>query len=309
MGKYIISIDLGGTNTRIALVDRSLRIKARVVFSTKVYISRRDRLISEIVKGIFLLLKENCIKKSQILAVGLGVPGPVNFPEGKVYYLPNIPGWKNTPIKDILEKKISFKVFVDNDVNLMTLAEAKLGAAKNKKNAICLTLGTGVGGGLILDGKLFRGASFCAGEIGHMPINIKGPRCNCGGKGCLERYVGNKYILSEAKKKLKMRSINLEKLSELSEKGNKIALGIYNNFAENIAIALTGLINVLNPEVIVIGGGLSFAGNFIFTKIRETIDKRAMPNQSKLVKVKKTILGKDAGLIGAALLTRDNLSV
>ena len=308
MDKYIISIDLGGTNTRIALIDRALRIRARVSFSTMDYISKRDRLISEISKGVLSLLKENCIKKSQILGLGLGVPGPVNFLEGKVYYLPNIPGWQNTPVRDILEKRISFKVFVDNDVNLMTLAEAKLGAAKDKRNAICLTLGTGVGGGLILEGKLFRGASFCAGEIGHIPISIDGPRCNCGGKGCLERYVGNKYILSEAKKKLKMRDINLEKLSELSENGNKIALGIYHNFAKNIGIALTGLINVLNPEVIVIGGGLSFAGNFIFTKIRETIGKRAMPTQSKLVKIKKVILGKDAGLIGAALLVRDNLS-
>ncbi|MDD5005517.1 MAG: ROK family protein [Candidatus Omnitrophica bacterium] len=306
MHKYIISIDLGGTNTRITLTDLSLRIKARTSFPTRNFSSSRKILISEIIKEVFRLLKDNSIKKTQILGLGIGVPGPVDFLKGKIYYLPNIKGWQNTPIRDILEKRLHFKVFVDNDVNLMTLAEARLGAAKDRKNAVCLTLGTGVGGGLILDGELFRGTSFCAGEIGHMPINISGPRCNCGGSACLERYVGNKYILAEAKKKLKMRNINLEKLSEMAESGNKIARNIYNNFASNIGVALAGVVNLLNPEVIVVGGGLSFAGDFIFTKIKETINKRAIPIQAGLVKVKKAMLGKDAGLIGAALLVKES---
>jgi len=308
MFKYIISIDLGGTNTRIALIDYALRIKDKISFSTKDFFSKRNRLISEIVVRVFTLLEKNYIRKRQILGVGIGVPGPVDFLRGKVYYLPNIPHWQNTAIRDILEEKLHFKVFVDNDVNLMTLAEFKLGAAKNTRNAVCLTLGTGVGGGLILEGELFRGASFCAGEIGHIPLSISGPKCNCGGRGCLERYVGNRYILSEARKKLKMENINLVKLSELSENGNRVALKIYNDFAEKIGIALTGVVNLINPEIIVIGGGLSFAGDFIFKKVKETIDKRAMPIQAKLVRVKKAILGKDAGLIGAALLVKDNLS-
>lgn len=307
MEKYIISIDLGGTNTRIALIDAALRIRSKISFSTKNFFSKRDKLIFEIIKRTSRLLKERNIKKSQILGLGIGVPGPVDFLKGRVYYLPNIPNWKNTPIKRILEKKMHLKVFVDNDVNLMTLAEARIGAARNRKNAICLTLGTGVGGGLILEGKLFRGTSFCAGEIGHIPITIEGLKCNCGGRGCLERYVGNKYIIAEARKKLKIKDINLEKLSELSKNGNKIALSIYNNFAKNIGIALTGLVNVFNPEVIVIGGGLSFAGSFIFTKIKKTIDERAMPIQSKSVQIKKAVLGKNAGLMGAAILVKDNL--
>ncbi|MBL7130038.1 MAG: ROK family protein [Candidatus Omnitrophica bacterium] len=306
MHKYILSIDLGGTNTRIALIDNALCIKSRASFSTKDFSSERNRLISEIIKQSFELLRENCIKKSQILGLGIGVPGPVDFSSGKVHYLPNIPHWRNTPIREIIEKRMHLKVFVDNDVNLMTLAEAKLGAAKNNKNAICLTLGTGVGGGLILDGKLFRGASFCAGEIGHIPISLNGPRCNCGGRGCLERYVGNKFILAEARKKLRTKNITLKELSALSKDGNKIALNIYYDFSEKIGIALTGIVNLLNPEVIVIGGGLSFAGSFIFAKIKETINKRAMPMQSRLVQIKKASLGKDAGLIGAALLVKDS---
>lgn len=308
MRRYILSVDLGGTNTKIGVLDYKLFIKAKTSFSTKDFFSNRDKLISEIVKRIFSLLNANRIKTGQILGVGMGVPGPVDFLKGKIHYLPNIPNWQNTALRDILRRKLHLAVWVDNDVNLMTLAEAKLGAAKGAKNAVCLTLGTGVGGGLILEGKLFRGSSFCAGEIGHMPISIDGPRCNCGGRGCLERYVGNKFILAEARKKLKAKNITLEKLSKLSQKGNNAALGIYKNFAKNIGIALCAVVNLLNPDVIVIGGGLSFAGNFIFKEIKQTIDKRAMPIQSKLVKVKKAALGKDAGLIGAALLVRQKLN-
>lgn len=309
MYRYIISVDLGGTNTRIAVLDKGFRIKSRVSFSTKDFSFNRNRLISEIAKRTLSLLRENKIEKKDVLGLGIGIPGPVDFSKGKVHYLPNVPHWKNTPIRQILKKLMHFEVFVDNDVNLVTLAEAKLGAAKGKNNAVCLTLGTGVGGGLVLDGRLFRGADSCAGEVGHIPINIEGPKCNCGGRACLERYVGNAIILSEAKKKLRRKDITLEELSKLSKNGNKTALGIYNIFAERIGVALTGVVNLLNPEVIVIGGGLSFAGSFIFKKIKETINKRAMPIQAKSVKIKKATLGKDAGLIGAALLVKGNYSL
>jgi len=306
MDRYILSVDLGGTNTRIALVDKSLRIKSKISFSTRDFISKRNKLISEIAIRIVKLLKDKHINKSKIIGLGIGVPGPVDFKKGKVYHLPNIPHWRNTPIRDILRKKLGLRVFVDNDVNLMALAEVKLGAARGKKNAVCITLGTGVGGGLILEGKLFRGAMSCAGEIGHMPLSIGGPVCNCGGRGCLERYVGNKILLAETKRRLQKKDITLKDLSRLASRGNKIALNIYNNFAEKIGIALTGVVNLLNPDVIVVGGGLSFAGSFMFSKMKETISKRAMPTQAKSVRIKRACLGKDAGLIGAALLVREN---
>ncbi len=306
MDRYILSVDLGGTNTRIALVDKSLCIKSKTSFSTRNFISKRSKLISEIVIRVVKLLEDKHINKSKIIGLGIGVPGPVDFKKGKVHHLPNIPHWRNTPIRDILRKKLGLRVFVDNDVNLMALAEVKLGAARGKKNAVCITLGTGVGGGLILAGKLFRGARSCAGEVGHMPLSMGGPVCNCGGRGCLERYVGNKIILAEAKRRLQKKDITLKDLSRLAKRGNKIALSIYNNFAEKIGIALTGVVNLLNPDVIVVGGGLSFAGSFIFSKMKETINKRAMPTQAKSVRIKRACLGKDAGLIGAALLVREN---
>jgi len=307
MRKYIISIDLGGTNTRVMLLDVDLRVLSRRCFCTKDFPSR-EKLIAGMVALVRNLMADKNVCQKQVLGLGIGVPGPVDYSRGKIHYLPNIKGWQNTFLKKILEKRIGVKVFVDNDVNLMTLAEVKLGAAKGAKNAVCITLGTGVGGGLVLNGSLFRGADFCAGEIGHMPISIDGPACNCGGRGCLERYVGNVFIIKEARDRLKIKNITLEKLSELAEKGNRVALDIYNSFAEKIGIALAGVVNLLNPEVIVIGGGLSFAGGFVFKKIRNTIDERAMPIQAESVVVKKAVLGKDAGLMGAALLVKDSIS-
>jgi len=300
--RFVVSIDLGGTNTKIALVDSAFSIQQKISFSTKNFFSHRDILISEIVKNVTMLLQQHAMTSRHLKGVGIGVPGLVNFKKGSVYYLPNVPRWKDTPLRSILERKLQCRVFVDNDVNLMALAESRLGAAKGFKNVLCVTLGTGVGGGLILDGRLFRGSSFCAGEFGHMPISVGGKRCGCGGKGCLETYVGNKVILNQARRKLRKKGITLEALSELARKGNKAALEVYKDFAEKIGIALSGVTNLLNPEIIVVGGGLSFAGEFIFKTMKQTIQDRSMPVQAKAVSIKHARLGNDAGLIGAALL-------
>jgi len=306
MSKFIISIDLGGTNTRVAIVDSRLKIKSKLSFPTKSYISHRTFLIDEIVKVIKLSLNNNRLNKLQVLGLGIGVPGPVDFKNGLIHYLPNIPHWQNTPLRKILRNRLGFDVFVDNDVNLMALAEARLGAAKGANNAVCITLGTGVGGGLILDGEIYRGTDFCAGEIGHMPINVDGPKCNCGGKACLERYIGNKYVLMDAQNKFKNKNITLEELSKLARDGNIKALEIFATFSNRLGVALTGVVNLVNPEVIVIGGGLSYSGGFLFRDVQKVIRERAMPTHAKRVQVKRALLGSNAGLIGAALLVKEN---
>ena len=307
--KNIIAIDFGGTNTRIALLSGdTLFIKAKTSFPTKHFFSQKNRLIAELVKRSFTLMREHHLQKSSIVGVGIGVPGLVDFAQGKVYYLPNVPHWENTALRRIVERRMHYPVFVDNDVNCMALAEAAFGAAKGCRNALCLTLGTGVGGGIILNGELFRGSRFCAGEIGHVPLTPNGPRCSCGGRGCLETYVGNKVLLKQARQKLKNPSISLEQVSQLADTGNRTAKKIYVDFARNVGITLSGAVTLLNPDCIVIGGGLSFAGDYIFEIIKQTIRERSMPVQAKAVVVKKAELGKDAGLIGAALLVKKNKS-
>ncbi|MDP2939739.1 MAG: ROK family protein [Candidatus Omnitrophota bacterium] len=306
MNKFIIGIDVGATNTKIGLIKAwSYKVIYRTVFGTRNYIRRKNILIKTLTSKIESLLQENHLFKNQILAIGLGLPGPIDCHKGIVHFLPNIPGWKEVPIKRILEQRLKIPVFVDNDVNLITLAEWRLGAGSGIRNLLCITLGTGVGGGLILDNKLYRGAHFLAGEIGHMPINETGPLCNCGGFACLERYVGNKYILSAAGKIFKKNNLTLEKLSLLSEKGNNQAIKIWQDVGRRIGVALSGAVNLLNLERIIIGGGVSLAGKPLWLAIRKTVQQRAMPNQARQVKIVRSKLGLDAGILGAAVLTRE----
>jgi glucokinase len=264
-------------------------------------------LISAIIDSVNKIIKNNKLNKTSILGVGLGLPGPIDVKQGTVHFFPNIPGWKEVSLKPILEKRLKLPVSLDNDAKLMALAEHKLGAARSFKNAICLTLGTGVGGGIIIENHIYRGSSNASGEIGHLPINESGPRCNCGGEACLETYIGNNRIIKEAKKTFKQ-SISLEKLSALAKNKNKKAVRIWQDVGRHLGIALVGVVNLLNPDGVVIGGGIAEAGKILFDKVREVISMQAMSVQARKVKVVKAKLGKDAGLIGAAILVKEKMN-
>lgn len=303
--KYYLGIDLGATNLKIGLIDKN-KIISKSVLPTASFVTQ-ETLISAICNGINDILSDSKTHKKNILSVGIGLPGPIDYEKGVVRYLPNIKGWHNVGLRDILRRKTGLPIFIDNDANLMALAESRIGAAKGKRNVVGITLGTGVGGGIIIDGNLYRGSSFTAGELGHIPVNEIGPKCNCGGEACLERYIGNRYILENAKR-IFGKDITLEKLSQLAKQGNKKAVTIWHKAAKYLGIALSGVANLLDPEVIVIGGGVSNAGAIIFDKIRQTLKERAMPYQAKTVKIVRAKLGNDAGMIGAALLARESLS-
>lgn len=303
--KFIIGIDLGGTNLKVGLLDLKYKIKARSILSTRHFLKKKS-LIDAIIESVNKIINDNRIRKPSIIGLGLGLPGPVDTEKGIVHFFPNIPGWKEVNLKNILESRLRLPVFLDNDANLMALAEYKLGAARGSKAAVCLTLGTGVGGGLILGGRLYRGANNAVAEIGHMPINEKGPKCNCGGIACLEAYIGNNRLLEEGKR-LFGRSITLEELSRLAKKQNKKAKDVWQKAAERLGVALSGIVNLLNPDCIVIGGGVAGAGRILFNRVKRVISKRAMSIQAKQVKVFRAKLGNDAGLIGAGILVRESI--
>jgi len=303
--KFIIGIDLGGTNLKVALLDLNCKIKDKEVLSTRSFLEKDD-LILGILHAVNRFIKYNNLSKAEILGVGLGLPGPVDAKAGIVHFFPNIPGWIEVPLRDILRKSLGLAVFLDNDAKLMALAEYKTGAAKGFYNVLCMTLGTGIGGGLIINGKLYRGFNNAAGEVGHLPINEKGFSCNCGAEGCLEAYVGNKRIKLEAKKKFK-REISLEELSELSERHNKMAVEIWCKTGAHLGFALAGVVNLLNLDAIVIGGGVAKAGNALFDSITKTLKEQAMSVQAKRVRILKAKLGNEAGLIGAAIMVKEGL--
>jgi glucokinase len=251
------------------------------------------------VANILNLLEAAKIDQKNILGVGIGLPGLIDVKKGIVNTLPNIPGWNKFPLTKVLRKKLRFPVVLGNDVNLMTLGEWKYGAGRGVQNLVCLTLGTGVGGGLVLNNELYRGPGFAAGEIGHMPLNEDGPACKCGGYGCFETYVGNSYLEKKARR-IFGRKVTLEEISGLAREGDRRAIHFWQEFGAHIGNALVGVVNLLNPDRIIIGGGVSNCPAFVFST-------RAMRVQSGMVKVIKAQLGNDAPLLGAKVLLESTL--
>ena len=315
MNKFAIGIDLGGTFTKLALVETNGRISRRAKLFTTAY-KTRGELVSAIISEVRTLLKEGHLTPKELLGIGIGVPGLVDFDRGLIYTLTNVPGWKNTPLKAMLEVRLRVPVLVDNDVNVMALGECRFGAGKGAKNLVCVTLGTGVGGGIIIGGSLYRGFTFSAGEVGHMPLKEEGLPCNCGGYGCLERYVGNRYIVEEIKGKIRggshtaikglvdgdLSEITPEVISRAARKGDRLSIDFWNTVGKRIGVTLAGIVNLLNPERIIIGGGIADAGEPLFKAIRKTVKERALPVPRRAVKILKAKLGNEAGVIGAAAL-------
>ena len=249
-----------------------------------------------------------------IRAIGLGSPGSIDFEQGCVVgVVANLQGWSDLAIRDVLREKIDLPIWIDNDANLVAIAEARVGAGKGFRNMVFVTVGTGVGGGIIIDGKLYRGASFNAAEIGHMSIDSAGKNCPCGGIGCLERYASAPAIVKLYLEKMKHQestfdgaNITTEVIFERAEKADSVALETVNEACDYLGAGLASVVNLLNPEAIVIGGGVSGAGEAFLGRVRDAISKRALPAALTRLKVIKAELGNDAGLVGAILLAAEN---
>jgi glucokinase len=304
MRRLILGIDIGGTNIKMGLINHAGRVIYRTNLATRSFVQDKTLLIEALVVHSQDILLRNRLHRKDLLGIGIGLPGLIDFKHGLVNCLVNIHGWKNVPLKKIIERKLKISTFIDNDVNLMTLAEWRYGAGRGIKNVVCLTLGTGVGGGLIIENKLYRGEGFTAGELGHIPLNEEGPQCNCGGYGCLERYVGNHPLLEKAKKIFK-RHISLEEINQLANKNNSRALEFWREVAVHLGNGLSGIVNLLNPQCIIIGGGIANAHRHLFREISTTIQRRSLKIPAKMVKILKAKLGDDAGMIGAQVLVHE----
>ncbi len=310
-----IGVDIGGTSVKLGLVSEKGKMLLRDSFLTSAHSSRKA-MLDKLEAHIELLKKETKHRKLKLMGVGIGAPGPIDVTRGFVYFFPNIPDWKNTPLKKILEKKLKISVFVDNDANAMAWGEYCFGAGQGGKNIIALTLGTGLGGGIVLDGKLFHGPHYSAAEIGHIVVDPNGSLCGCGNRGCIETFVGNGYFVKDVQEHLKAggksilnqwvheqhKELTPKLVQEAAKQGDKLSQGQWHKTGMYLGTMLAGLVNVLNPERIVIGGGMAQAGSPIFDPVKAAIKKKAFPIASRFVKVLPAKLGTDAGLIGAAAL-------
>jgi len=311
--KYRVGVDIGGTNIKIAMVSK----EGEIIYSNSVPTRAEmgyEYTVSNIKQAISDLIKETKIDKTLIEGIGLGFPGQIDCDNGVVRHLPNIPGWNNVPIAQILETEFGITTKVDNDVRCAALGELNFGAGKGCKNLICITVGTGIGSGLIVNGKLVRGANNAAGEIGHIKLQIHdGPICGCGDTGCLEAFASGPAIVAMAEeyilggKSTKYREMANPDITpyivcEAAKQGDAVAKKIFEIIGEYIGIGMASVVNLLNPEKIVIGGGVADAGEILFDPIKKTIADRAMPIQASSVEVVPAQLGNTAGVIGASLL-------
>ena len=308
-----IGIDVGGTFIKIGLV-RENTILAQRILPTAKFSSSPKTLENCLVEAVRSLLHE----EGRVSGIGVGIPGLVRYPEGVVQTCANLPGWSNVPLRAYLQRRLGIPAQVDNDANLMTLAEWRLGAGRGVENLVCLTLGTGVGGGLVLNGSLYRSRSGSSAEIGHVAVGEAGPRCSCGGRACLERYVGNRAILRYVRKRIaegahsrlsemvghQMSRLTPELIDQACVQGDRLARQTWEEAGRKIGFVLAKVVNLLGPDRIVIGGGIAKAGRWLFDPIRQTVRSRAM-RQLADVPIVPARLGSSAGLLGAALLARE----
>ncbi len=307
-----IGIDVGGTNVKIALVDE----KGSILYSNSVPTRAEmgyEYTVNNIKQAIRDLINET--KATKIEGIGFDFPGQIDYKNGVVRLAPNIPGWVNIPIAKIIEDEFKIPTRIDNDVHCAALGELKFGAGKDCENFICMTVGTGIGSGIVINGKLVRGASNAAGELGHIKLQMHdGPICGCGDYGCLEAFasgpsivkMATEYIMSGKSTKFREMASGGEItpfiVAEAAKQGDPVAKRIFTIMGEYIGFGLTSVVNLLNPEKIIIGGGVADAGDILLDPIKETIKKRAMVVAGSAVEVVPAQLGNTAGVIGASLL-------
>lgn len=309
-------IDIGGTNIKFGLVDRKGRVlykEQRPTLAEK----GADPLMHLVTNIAERLLYHAAEEEYEIRWLGIGTPGAVEMKSGKVIgESPNIKGWHGMLVGDMLHDRLNLPVHVDNDVNNVALAEHRFGAGIGYNSVVCVALGTGVGGGLIIDGKLWRGGNHSAGEIGHIIIDEDGPPCRCGNRGCLEAFCSSAAIVERTRGKLQggltpafesvldgdIENLNIRKLFAAAKKGDEIALEVVNETAGYLGIGLAGVVNLLNPDIVIIGGGVADGGGGFVDAVSAEIRKRAFGSAVEKLRVAKATLGNNAGFIGAGLL-------
>ncbi|PCN42912.1 glucokinase [Brevibacillus laterosporus] len=317
--RMIVGVDIGGTTIKIALLDPNGEIITKTQIPTPVS-EGEDAIIGQMTNTIDQLMAEQGFTKEEAYGIGIGVPGPVDTDTGFVYEAVNL-GIKDTALKAKTEALTGLPTYVENDANAAALGEMWRGAGQGTDNLVAITLGTGIGGGIIIDGKIVHGVKGVGGEIGHVTVNPDGPLCNCGKKGCMERYgsataiiVGIETAAKEgrsaylAKQLAEKGSLTAKDAFDAATEGDLAAQEVIDQAAFYTGFGLSHIANLLNPAKIVIGGGVSAAGDALFSLIRKSFDTYTWKIAADSCEILPATLGNDAGVIGAGWLVKQGES-
>ena len=314
MERRYVGVDLGGTNVVSGLITEDGEIWARDKRPTRVN-EGREAIIESITGSIGAAMGKGGITSKELTGIGIGSPGPLNPFTGVVISPSNLPPMYNMPLKEIIEAHFGVPMALDNDANVVAYGEKWKGAGKDVDDFMCVTLGTGVGGGAVCGGQLMRGFNGNALEIGHITIDCKGPRCGCGNRGCLELYASSTGMVRLTREKLKAihpktalvdhEGLETKNIYDAAQAGDTFAREMFEEVGYYLGMGLVSAINLLNVEVIALTGGLAGAGELIFDPVRRTIAEYGLEGVKEYIRITHVELGEDAGLLGAAKIAID----
>jgi len=317
--KYHLGIDLGGTNVKFCLLDRDQRPGEILQLTTP---EGRDDIINQMVCGAEKIMRDHGLDKNAVLGVGVGSPGPIDLANGVLLGLPNIPSMRNVALRDVLCKRLGLPVVLENDANAAAYGEYICGAGRTSRDMVLLTLGTGIGSGIIIDGKILHGAHGIGAEFGHMLVERDGEQCGCGQKGCLERYCSATHMANRARTLIErggrsgLLAAALRQSGQITGKdiyeavvaGDELAGEVWDTGLYYLAVACVNISRIFDPDAIVLSGGMANAGEHLIRPLQEHFERLHWSVTDILTKIEIATLGPDAGAIGAAGVARSTLS-
>ena len=310
-----IGVDVGGTGIQIGVVDKEFHIIQESSIPTRTDIPFEEQ-VKHITDCIVSTVQAAGLNEDDIESVGIGIPGIASAKTGEIIKCTNM-GWYHVPFRDVFNRYLNKPVHIDNDANVAALAESVAGISAGTSSSVFITIGTGIGSGIIINGRIWSGAHHIGAELGHVIFDLDGVPCTCGNHGCLERYCSATALIRMAREavaeqpdSLILRSVNMDPsrieaktVFDAARQGDTLAVSVYNRYTDYLAQAIASVVNLLDPEVIVLGGGVSKAGHFLLDPLTQKYKQYIVFNDQPLPPVKIAVLGSEAGIIGAAMLS------
>lgn len=318
----VLAVDLGGTKILTAIVSDNGEMLARQYLLTRAD-EGPESVIDRLLSAIEHILSQGNIGSSGVGSISIASAGAIDVEKGVITLSPNLPAWRDVPLRDIVKERLGIDTFVLNDASAAALGEHRFGAGKGVNNLVFVTVSTGIGGGIIIDGRLYSGASGCAGEIGHMTVDVNGPGCSCGNVGCWETLASGGAIARDATRRISQgeqssltemvkggtENITAEEVSLAARAGDNLALDVISRAAGYFGVGIVNLVNIFNPEMVIVGGGVAKMGDILLEPARQMVRERAYQLAADAVRIVPARLGDDSGVFGAAVFAFEQGSV